>query len=135
MLKVFWHDVTIKRVSPMARNLKEVKFYIRFFFQKENVNLNLPVDVLPSRQFVASLKRNYERDKLARLLSEMEVLFEISAEVPRTLTDNDWQLYFNLQDVNERERFLARIYAEQLNAVRIAQQRAESAVIRQKVKR
>lgn len=91
--------------------------------------------MLPSRQFVASLKRNYERDKLARLLSEMEVLFEISAEVPRTLTDNDWQLYFNLQDVNERERFLARIYAEQLNAVRIAQQRAESAVIRQKVKR
>uniref|UniRef100_A0A915CFB8 SAM-dependent MTase TRM10-type domain-containing protein n=2 Tax=Parascaris univalens TaxID=6257 RepID=A0A915CFB8_PARUN len=100
---------------------------------KENINLNLPVDVLPSREFVASLKRNYERDKLARLLSEMEVIFEISAEVPRTLSDNDWQLYFNLQDVSERERFLARLYAEQLNAIRIAQQRAESAVARQKI--
>ncbi|KHN85825.1 Uncharacterized protein C56G2.3 [Toxocara canis] len=101
---------------------------------KVNVNLNLPADVLPSREFVVALKRNYERDKLARLLSEMEVLYEISTEVPRALSDDDWHFYLNLQDVNERERFLSRTYFEQLNAARIAQQQAECDVMRRKIR-
>ncbi|VDK43498.1 unnamed protein product [Anisakis simplex] len=97
------------------------------------MNLNLPADVLPSREFVMRYKRNYERDKLARLLSEMEIIYELFSEVPRYLNDDEWTIYFNLRDIYERERFLSRLYLQHSNASKIQKQQSERDLIIKKI--
>ncbi|MFH4975837.1 hypothetical protein AB6A40_002546 [Gnathostoma spinigerum] len=97
------------------------------------VELDLPSEVLPSKSFLSGLKYDYEKNKLAKLLSEMEVLYEMSDKLPMKLTEENWKFYFNLSNLLERERFLTNLYHNHQNQKKVLQQLKESAEEREKL--
>ena len=91
------------------------------------MDVNLSSKLLPSPNFVSELKTNYELDKLARLITELEVLAVISNKIPAKMTDDDWSFYYDLKDTTERESFLRKKYYVEKNEEKLAEIVADAA--------
>ncbi|KAK0407422.1 hypothetical protein QR680_019191 [Steinernema hermaphroditum] len=99
----------------------------------DKLNVEVPVDVLPPKEFVDKLKHPVQQDKLAQLISELTLIYKLSPTVPRKMTVSQWQRYFGLKDVREREDFLYTLHFEEINEKQRTQEMQESAEQKKKI--
>lgn len=91
-----------------------------FTFVKQNLTTNttsllkLPIEVLPSKEFLKEVKGKNQLDHLTCILGELMFLYEISTEVPTKLSSEQWNILIQATTVVEREWFLRSIYFSEI---------------------
>uniref|UniRef100_A0A1I7YSS0 SAM-dependent MTase TRM10-type domain-containing protein n=1 Tax=Steinernema glaseri TaxID=37863 RepID=A0A1I7YSS0_9BILA len=114
----------------------------------DKLNIEVPAGVLPPKEFVDKLRHPVQQDKLAKLISELTVsiqdklakliseltlIYKLSPTVPTKMSISQWQRYFGLKDVREREDFLYTLHFEELNEKKRLQEMQESAEQKKKI--
>ncbi|TKR81576.1 hypothetical protein L596_015426 [Steinernema carpocapsae] len=99
----------------------------------DKLNVELPTAVLPPKELIDSLKKTVQQERLAQLISELTLIYKLSPEVPRKLTLSQWQRYYGLVDLREREDFLYTLHYEEIDEKRRRQLEAEDKENRERI--
>jgi len=91
------------------------------YLSTEVENFKISRSLVPSKEFLQSCARKGLNDKLSRLIAEIEVMQELSHEVPISMTDSQWLFLLNIRDIVEKEAFIRSIYYQELNQNKMGQ--------------
>uniref|UniRef100_A0AC35F506 Uncharacterized protein n=1 Tax=Panagrolaimus sp. PS1159 TaxID=55785 RepID=A0AC35F506_9BILA len=78
--------------------------------------------LMPSFEFLKEAQKRGLSERLSRIIAEIEVIKEISHELPLYLNDSQWDFLLHVRNFDEREEFLRNIYFSEISRERSEQQ-------------
>ncbi|KAI6219649.1 SAM-dependent MTase TRM10-type domain-containing protein [Aphelenchoides besseyi] len=111
-----------------------IKGATRFVRSVSSAQFKLPQTVLPSQEFLEQLN-DKQRDKLAKIVVEMEAIYAFNPELPQQLNSKQWDVLLKKTiRIEDREEYLRQIHSQQKHSqqIQIENERRQEMIADQK---
>ncbi|KAI6172515.1 putative ATP-dependent RNA helicase kurz [Aphelenchoides besseyi] len=115
----------------MQRLIRRARQFVR---SVSSTQFKLPQTVLPSDEFLGQLN-DKQRDKLAKILVEMEAIYAFNPELPQQLNSKQWDVLLKKTiRIEDREEYLRQIHSQQkhVQQIQVENERRQKLIADQK---
>lgn len=98
-------EVCVKRLYHISQ-LQQVND----LFAKE-----VPVEARPSKDFILSISNQDDKNNFITLIGQLCLFYKNIDEVPKVLTDNDWERLLRIKTAKDRNSYLFHLYLSEIN--------------------
>uniref|UniRef100_A0A7E4VUY1 SAM-dependent MTase TRM10-type domain-containing protein n=1 Tax=Panagrellus redivivus TaxID=6233 RepID=A0A7E4VUY1_PANRE len=115
------------KFAPIFRRICQRRPYFRGYSTGAASDVIEDTKLLPSAAFLKEVQKRHLSDKLGRLIAEIEIIRDISHEVPLTLSDSQWDLLLHMRSFDDRHEYIRSAFFKEVSKDRNNQENSKQA--------
>uniref|UniRef100_A0A0N4ZUQ0 SAM-dependent MTase TRM10-type domain-containing protein n=1 Tax=Parastrongyloides trichosuri TaxID=131310 RepID=A0A0N4ZUQ0_PARTI len=96
------------------------------------MDVDLPKDIQPSDKILNFLKNEKDKEELIILMGQMSILYKVSKNVPKRMSNEDWKSLLKMKTVGDRESFINFLHNKEVEAINVSMERKISDINKEK---